>query len=322
MRAHPRNFSFGDFSWKNLKKRGGVGGCAPTAFLGLTWPTGAFVLFYSRERSGELLIAECLGTCCVFYFDIGKSWLLAAAVVSSYDRTHLGAAGRVSFFPPARRGPSASSAGTGGPGKDQGRNMASRGSNQQKRQPDSDDEDLRFAELLQTGTSVAFQPGVPGADTARGHSAQLSVRLGMWSDVCLRLRCSKDTPVKIRKVSDLLDRRVESVDNILDELRSINRLVLIMPDMQDNRVWQTIWFVTQKRYFYYPRARLLGVATWSHWALLLDWTKPISVDDYMKPDHEYTGAELEGKVQRTSPSRRKYRRQQLESHGGRVAHIG
>ena len=196
--------------------------------------------------------------------------------------------------------------------------MVSRGSLPQQG-PDYDDEDARISEMLQAGRSVAFKPGVQDSDTAGGFNAHLTVRPGMWSDVCLRLRCPKDTPVKVLKMSDLNEKKS---DKILDELSSIDQLVVIMPDRQNNIVWQTLWHYTQKKYFYHPHASLLGVSTWSHWALLVDWNKRIKYDDVLKPGREYDAAEadLEGKLQRTSSSRRKYRRQHSKSHEGRVAH--
>jgi hypothetical protein len=118
-------------------------------------------------------------------------------------------------------------------------------------------------------------------------------------------------------MSDLSDKKYHM---IVDELRITDRLVVIMPDRQNTMVWQTLWFFTQKKYFYHPHTSLLGVSTWSHWALLVDWAKMVKSDDIMTPGREYDAAELQGKIQRTSSSRRKYRRQQLKSHEGRVAH--
>ena len=137
----------------------------------------------------------------------------------------------------------------------------------------------------------------------------------MWSDVCLRLKCPNQTPVKILKMYDLNDKRS---DKVLEELRSVDRLVVIMPDRQNNIVWQTIWFCTLRRYFYHPHTQLLGVSGWSHWALLLDWSVDIKVDDTITPGREYSAAELDGKIRRTQSSRRRYRKRQFESDPGYV----
>ena len=74
---------------------------------------------------------------------------------------------------------------------------------------------------------------------------------------------------------------------IVDELRITDRLVVIMPDRQNTMVWQTPWFFTQKKYFYHLHTSLLGVSTWSHWALLVDWAKMVKSDDIMTPGREY-----------------------------------
>jgi len=164
---------------------------------------------------------------------------------------------------------------------------------------------------------VAFPPGVVNSDTTRGQGRHPAVRPGMWADVCLRLRCTAATPVKI-----LIPRDFRRVGSIMQELTTIDQLVVIMPDRQNKELWQRLWHFTQRKYFYKPAAELLGVPGWSHWALLVDWTKRvIPKDDVIEPDREPLKAELEGKVQRTASSRRTFCKRQLESDGGRVAHM-
>lgn len=134
----------------------------------------------------------------------------------------------------------------------------------------------------------------------------------MWNDVCLRLNCSKDTPVKILMPVDLLDKNHKKV---VEELKVVTKLVVVMPDCTNCGIWQLLDFFTVKKYFYRAEAQLLGRAGWTHWALLIDWTKRKKEDDdIMKPGREYSVAELEGRVQRTQAARRRYRRQQLRSH--------
>jgi hypothetical protein len=139
----------------------------------------------------------------------------------------------------------------------------------------------------------------------------------MWSDVCLRLKCPKDTPVKIVQMRDLRDKRAEGT---LMDLGSLDYLVVIMPDHQNCLVWQMLEAFTVRKYFYHPHNKLLGVAGWTHWALLIDWSKRNEFDETIKPGREYSAAELEGKVQRTQSSRRRYRKREFESQPGFVPH--
>ena len=176
-----------------------------------------------------------------------------------------------------------------------------------------DAEDVVVAATLRAGRSVAFQPCQPGTDTARAQSALRTVRPGMWPDVCMRLQCAHETPVKVLTPVDLTD---GNGDRVLDQLHAVDRVVVIMPDRQDTYVWQILSAFTQKRYFYRPQARLLGVAGLSHWALLVDWTKRVDFDDTITPDHVYSIEELSGKFQWTKSAKRRHRKRQFESQEG------
>ena len=133
----------------------------------------------------------------------------------------------------------------------------------------------------------------------------------------MRLQCSKDTPVKVLTPVDLTD---DKVDSVLHQLQCYDRVVVIMPDRQDVGVWQMLWFFTQRRYFYRPHTRLLGVEGLSHWALLVDFNKmkdgKKQDDELIKPEREYGAEELEGKFQLTRSAKRRYRKRLFESDPG------
>jgi len=138
---------------------------------------------------------------------------------------------------------------------------------------------------------------------------RLQVRPEIWPDVCVRLQCPKDTPVVVLNMADL---KAQQHDRVMGELSRIGRLVVVMPDRQSSGVWQMLYNFTVKRYFYRPHTRLVGVEGWSHWALLVDFSKDMQQsDDLIKPEREYSREELEGKYQRTSSARRRYRRRML-----------
>ena len=164
-----------------------------------------------------------------------------------------------------------------------------------------------------------------GPDDGPPLHKNLAIRPPMWADVCMRLRCHDQTPVKILGHKDLKDRVYEKV---LNQLQAVDKLVVIIPDSQANGIWQVLWFVTKKKYFYRPQAQLLG-RPWAHWALLIDWlhvkAPDVEKDQEIKPNRTYTAEELEGKVVRTPTSRRRYQRRMFESagtHGTRHSQSG
>ena len=86
---------------------------------------------YRLARDWGIPNPRCLATCCVFWSDIVENLVAGGCGCQSYDPTHFGAAGRFSFFPPARRGPMASSARFREPAEApmaKRRNMVARGS--------------------------------------------------------------------------------------------------------------------------------------------------------------------------------------------------
>lgn len=187
------------------------------------------------------------------------------------------------------------------------------GARQDRLKDDDDDEDARFADALHMGQSVAFRPGIADSDTAPGRSGHLTIRPGMWADVCLRLRCHEETPVKVLQPRDFRESRYDSV---IWQLRAIDKLVVIAPDRRNTLLWQMLQPFVSKRYYYYAHVRLLGRQDWAHWAWLVDWSLEPKSDDFIRPERDYVAAELDGRLQRTSSSRRRYRlRMRLESGG-------
>ena len=143
-----------------------------------------------------------------------------------------------------------------------------------------------------------------GPDDGPPVHGHLTIRPGMWADVCPCLNCPQQISVKILRPKDLRDKVYHKVS---DELCVLDKLVVIIPDNQNTGIWQQLWHKTIKRYFYRPEARLLG-KNWSHWALYVDWTKTKEPkkQEFIKPNQTYTLDELEGKIVRTRSSQRRF----------------
>ena len=146
-------------------------------------------------------------------------------------------------------------------------------------------------------------------DGRQQQQPQLAVRDAMMADLQLRLHTEDGTPIVVLQPRDIAQK---NEDKTLDRLFAMKKVIVIMPDMTDNLVWQMLDGGTVRRYYYRPRAMLLG-RPWAHWALAIDWSKKPELEtEMMTPDREYTVEELEGKVKRTPSSRRRYRKKTLQ----------
>ena len=132
--------------------------------------------------------------------------------------------------------------------------MVRRGSSQLQSDSDSDDQ---ITGVLRSGKSAVVQP-----------RRNWAVRPGMWADVCLRLQCPGDTPVKILSFKDL-----KKVEAVLQDLRKHDQVVVIMPDQQDCEFVANVVALDQEKILLQARSQALGPG----------WLEPLGSPGWIHP---------------------------------------